>query len=118
MHFFAAAVEGNGPQPVRLALLLRGTGQKLREGEKQAYRDCPGVQVYFQSKAGASTKVMLAWLEQFHIDTLDVARRHGTRILGFDGLGSHLALSFQQRCLDLTSCASACRQTALTFSPP
>ena len=87
----------------KVALILRGTGQQLQEKEKQAHVNHPDVQVYmyFQPKAWANTKVMLAWLEQFHTDTLHVAEKHGTRTLGFGGLGAHLALSFQQLCHDL-----------------
>ena len=43
----AAKVAGNGPQPVRLALLLRGQGYRLEQEELDAYRACPEVQVYF-----------------------------------------------------------------------
>ena len=46
--------------------------------------------MYFQKKAWADSQVMLAWLEQFDVDTKHIAEKHGTRILGFDGLGSHM----------------------------
>ena len=97
----AAKVAGNGPQPVRLALLLRGQGYRLEQEELDAYRACPEVQVYFQKKAWADSQVMLAWLEQFDVDTKHIAEKHGTRILGFDGLGSHMSIPFLERCVEL-----------------
>lgn len=94
----AAEVEGGGPQPVRPAVILRGEGLRLSPEERSAWaRLESNVQVYYQQKAWASTAVCLAWLEQFNLDTQHIARKHGMRVLGFDGLKSHLCAAFKRR---------------------
>ena len=94
----AAEVEDGGPQPVKPAVVLRGKGLRLPEEEKATWARLGNhVQVYYQPKAWASSAVCLAWLEQFDLDTRHIARKHGIRVLGFDGLPGHLCVAFKRR---------------------
>ena len=83
-------------QAMKLEVLFRGTGQKMKVEEKQLYDSlAPIITVRFQKKAWADEDYMLQWFERFREQTLDL----GEVLLGMDGHGSQktpLCMAFMQ----------------------
>ena len=88
-------IRAEGDQCVRIALIFRGEGKRLKSEEKATYRALSDLlQVYFQPKAWADEAVMLPWLDQFIQETAHLPYE---RMLGMDRHGPQQTTRFKQK---------------------
>ena len=82
-------LRADGEQIVPPVLIVRGTGIRITEEEKNHYRSLKHVVVYFQKKAWADGDFILWYFEEVFVPAL---KKHGLmddQIVFLDNLGSH-----------------------------
>jgi hypothetical protein len=78
-------------QNVKLEIIFRGQGLRLKQSEKDLYAALPNVTIRWQKKAWADERISLDWLEAFREQTVE----QGEVLLGMDGHGSQTT----ERCM-------------------
>jgi len=102
-------LRAEGEQVVRVALIFRGTGQRIQPQELHFYRQLRHMLVvYFQPKAWADGQIMMKWAEQFEADTAGCV--NGEKVLILDRHGAQMLPEFKAM--------MAMNDTVLAYTPP
>lgn len=85
-----------------VALIFKGTGQRIKESEKLQYAE--GVDIYWQKKAWADGKFCIAWARRTLANFMglpEIAISEDRAVLFMDNLRTQTSTEFKQTCSDL-----------------
>ena len=106
-------IRAEGDQCVRVAVVFRGMGVRLKAVELAVYESLKAlIAVYFQLKAWICRQIALPWLDQFQAETTHL----GQRLLGMDQHGPQIMGAFQENMSHYDTFPHTLRSNVLTAS--